>query len=77
MSGWVVAKLIGVVAVVVGVAVAVMALLGFLVTPWVTVGMGLFVLVLLAVHRRRTVRFRQGDLEFRVRHRPAWDDNSD
>jgi hypothetical protein len=64
-----VVKLLGVVAILVGVAFAALALLGFLVTPWVMVGMSLFVFVLLAAHRRHTVHFRKGDLEFRVRHR--------
>jgi hypothetical protein len=64
-----VVKLLGLIAIVVGVAFAVLALLDVLVTPWVTIVMSLFVIALLAAHRRRTVHIRKGDLEVRVRHR--------
>ena len=69
MSESMVVKLFGVVAIMVGMAFAVMALLDVLVTPWVMIGMSLFVIALLAAHKRRTVRIRKGDLEVRVRHR--------
>jgi hypothetical protein len=48
-----------------------MALLDVLVTPWVMIGVSLFVIALLAAHKRRTVRIRKGDLEVRLRHRAA------
>jgi membrane protein implicated in regulation of membrane protease activity len=66
-------KLLGLIAIIVGVAVAVLALLDVVVTPWVTIGMSLFVIALLAAHKRRTVRIRKGDLEVRLRHRAAQD----
>ena len=62
-------KLLGLVAIVVGVAFSVLALLDVFVTPWVTIAMSLFVIALLAAHRRRTVHIRKGGLEVRVRHR--------
>jgi uncharacterized membrane protein YgaE (UPF0421/DUF939 family) len=64
-----VTKLLGAFAIVIGASVAMLALLGFLVTPWVTIGMSLFVIALLALHRRRPVRVRKGDLEVTVHHR--------
>jgi hypothetical protein len=64
-----VTKLLGAFAIVIGASLAMLALLGFLVTPWVTIGMSLFVIALLALHRRRPVRVRKGDLEVTVHHR--------
>ena len=45
------------------------ALLGFVATPWVTIGMSLFGIALLALHKRRPLRIRKGDLEATVHHR--------
>ena len=42
-------KLLGAFAIVIGASLAVAALFGFLVTPWVTIGMSLFVIALLAL----------------------------
>ena len=68
-------KLLGALAMVTGSSLAVAALLGFLVTPWVTIGMSLFGIALLALHRRRPVRIRKGDLVFWVHQRaPDGDD---
>jgi hypothetical protein len=64
-----VVKLLGLVAIVVGASLAVAALLGVLVTPWVTIGMSLLGIALLVLHKRRPVRIRKGDLEVRVHHR--------
>jgi uncharacterized membrane protein YgaE (UPF0421/DUF939 family) len=50
-----VAKL-GALAVAIGASLAVAALFGFLVTPWTTIGMSLFVVALLALHMRRPIR---------------------
>jgi hypothetical protein len=52
-----------------GASLAAAALLGFLVTPWVTIGMSLFGIALLALHKRRPVRIRKGELMFRVHQR--------
>ena len=68
-------KLLGVLAIVIAALLAVAALLGFLVSPWVTIGMSLFVLALLALHKRRTAQIRKGDLVFRVRHRATYGDD--
>jgi hypothetical protein len=62
-------KLLGAVAIMIGASLAVAGLLGFLVTAWVTIGTSLFVIALLALHRRRPVRIRKGDLEVTVHHR--------
>jgi hypothetical protein len=43
-------KFLGAFAIVIGALLAVAALLGFLVTPWITIGMTLFVVLLLALH---------------------------
>ena len=68
-------KLLGALAMVTGSSLAVAALLGFLATPWVTIGMSLFGIALLALHRRRPVRIRKGDFVFRVHQRtPDGDD---
>jgi hypothetical protein len=70
-----VVKLLGVLALVIGTSLALAALLGFLVTPWGTIGMSLFGIALLALHKRRPARIRKGDLVFRVHHRaPRGDD---
>jgi membrane protein implicated in regulation of membrane protease activity len=68
-----VVKLLGVIAIVVGVAFAVSALLDVLVTPWVVIGMSLFGIALAAAHERRTVRIRKSDREVRLRRRAAQD----
>ena len=68
-------KLLGALAVVTGSSLAVAALLGVLLTPWVTIGMSLFGIALLALHRRRPVRIRKGDFVFHVHQRaPDGDD---
>jgi membrane protein implicated in regulation of membrane protease activity len=69
MSHEMVMKLLGAFAIVIGASLAVAALLGFLVTAWVTIGMSLLVIALLAMHKRRPVRVRRGDLEVTVQHR--------
>ena len=70
-----VVKLLGALAIVIGASLAVAALLGFLVTPWLTIGMSLFGIALRALHKRRPIRIHEGDLEVTVRHRaPRGDD---
>jgi hypothetical protein len=70
-----VVKLLGALAIAIGASLVVAALVGFLVTPWVTIGMTLFGLALLALHKRRPIRIRKGDLEVTVHHRaPHGDD---
>ena len=64
-----VVNLLGAFAIVVGASIAVTALLGFVATPWVTIGMSLFGIALLALHKRRPLRIRKGDLEATVHHR--------
>ena len=62
-------RLLGAFAIVLGASLAVAALLGSLVTAWVTIGMSLFVVALLALHKRRPVRIRKGDFDVTVQHR--------
>lgn len=71
-----VVKLLGLFAIAIGVSVAALAaLFGFLVTPWIGIGMSLFVVALLALHKRRPVRMRKGDLKVTVQQRaPQGDD---
>ena len=70
-----VVKLLGALAIVAGASLAVVALLGFVVTPWATVGMSLFGIALLALHKRRPIRMQKDDLEVTVHHRaPHGDD---
>jgi hypothetical protein len=67
-------KLLGALAIVIGASLAVAAVLGFLVTPWVTIGVSLFATALLALHKRRPVRIRKGDFEVTVHHRAPHDE---
>ncbi len=63
-----VVKFLGVLAIVTGVSLAVAALFGF-VMPWAMIGMSLFGMVLLALHKRQPIRIRKGNLEATVHHR--------
>jgi hypothetical protein len=70
-----VVKLLGALDIAIGASLVVAALLGFLVTPWVTIGMSLFVIALLAPHKHRPIRIQKGDLEITLHHRaPHGDD---
>jgi predicted membrane channel-forming protein YqfA (hemolysin III family) len=66
-----VVKLLGALAIVIAASLAVAALLGLLVTPWATIGMSLFAIALLALHKRRPVRIRKGDFDVKVHHRAS------
>ena len=69
-----VVKLLGMLAIVTGVSLAVAALFGF-VTPWAMIGMSLFGMALLALLKRQPVRIRKGDFKVRVHHQtPHGDD---